>query len=88
MSHGLSKTRLMSFRQCPKKLWLEKYRPELAEEDPGREAIFAVGHEVGAMARRLYDTGGGILIEHDKDLSSAIRQTLQEIATRSSAPLQ
>lgn len=87
MAHGLSKTRLMSFRQCPKKLWLEKHRPELAEEDPGRQAIFDLGHEVGAMARRLYDAGGGILIGHDTDLSSAIRQTLQEIATNSSAPI-
>jgi len=26
----------MSFLQCPKKLWLEKHRPELAEEDPAR----------------------------------------------------
>lgn len=50
MPHGLSKTRLMSFRQCPKKLWLEKHRPELAEEDPARQAIFDLGHEVGAMA--------------------------------------
>lgn len=77
----------MSFRQCPKKLWLEKYRPDLAEEDPGREAIFQMGHEVGAIARRLYDSGGGVLIEYDDDLSTAIKQTLQEIAGNSTAPI-
>ncbi len=43
MKYGLSKSKLMSFRQCPKKLWLEKHRPDLAEEDPGQQAIFDMG---------------------------------------------
>jgi hypothetical protein len=27
----LSKSKLMAFRQCPKRLWLEVHRPELRE---------------------------------------------------------
>lgn len=60
----LSKSKLLSFRQCPKKLWLEVRHPEL-EVKPGDAApSFAAGRAVGAVARRLYDaTGHGELID-------------------------
>ena len=29
----LSKSKLLAFRQCPKRLWLEVHRPELREVD-------------------------------------------------------
>jgi len=50
----------MSHRQCPKRLWLETYRPDLAEAG-GAEAAFAAGHAVGDIAQRLHP--GGELIE-------------------------
>ena len=50
---GLSKSRLMSWRQCPKRLWLEKHRPELAQFSAATEAAFATGHEIGDIARQL-----------------------------------
>ena len=28
MTHGLSKSRLQAFRQCPKRLWLSVHRPQ------------------------------------------------------------
>ena len=87
MAHGLSKSKLMSFRQCPRKLWLEKHRPELAAEIPGQEAVFALGHEVGDIARRLYDTGGGVLIDYDDGLKVAMQRTREVLAERSSAPV-
>ncbi len=87
MSHGLSKSKLMSFRQCPKKLWLEKHRPDLAEVDPGLQAIFDMGHDIGAVAQRLYDTGGGVLIEYDKDLRTAVERTNELLKTLPSVPL-
>ena len=31
MAHGLSKSRLQAFRQCPKRLWLAVHRPDLRE---------------------------------------------------------
>jgi len=88
MSPGLSKSKLMSFRQCPKRVWLEKHRPELAAEIPGQEAAFATGHEVGDLARRLYDGGGdGILIGYDEGLKAALERTIEVLAQRSAAPV-
>jgi hypothetical protein len=55
----------MSFRQCPKKPWLETRRPELAETSLQTEAVFVIGHQVGDIARRLYDDGAGIMIEYE-----------------------
>ncbi|MEJ2275577.1 MAG: hypothetical protein P8Y01_13570, partial [Woeseiaceae bacterium] len=52
----LSKSRLISAWQCPKRLYLEKFRPELAEISDATLALFATGHEVGAVAKRLYGT--------------------------------
>ncbi len=87
MSRGLSKSKLMSFLQCPKKLWLEVHRPELAEPDPEAEARFADGHEVGEIARRLYDDGAGVLIEYDKDMTVPLAHTAEALGQKSTAPI-
>jgi len=49
----LSKSKLLAFRQCPKRLWLEIHRPELREDSAASQASFATGHLVGEIARRL-----------------------------------
>jgi hypothetical protein len=54
----LSKSKLIAFRQCPKRLWLEVHRPELREDSPGTCASFQVGYQVGDIAKRLYDPAG------------------------------
>ena len=54
----LSKSRIIAWRQCPKRLWLEVHRPELREDSAATQASFAVGHQVGEIARRLYDPEG------------------------------
>ena len=54
-----SKSKLMAFRQCPKRLWLEVHRPELREDSKGSQARFKAGHQVGDIARTLYDPDGG-----------------------------
>ena len=51
----LSKSKLIAFRQCPKRLWLEIHRPELREDSAGTLASFQVGYHVGDIARRIYD---------------------------------
>jgi hypothetical protein len=51
----LSKSKLLAYRQCPKRLWLEVHRTDLCEQVPGTEAVLKVGHDVGDVARRLYD---------------------------------
>ena len=51
MIRTLSKTSLISAWQCRKKLHLEKLHPELGEVSEATERLFAMGHEVGAIAQ-------------------------------------
>ncbi len=55
---SLSKSKLLAFRQCPKRLWLEIHRPELREDSDATQASFQMGYEVGDIARRIYDPEG------------------------------
>ena len=60
----LSKSKLLAFRQCPKRLWLEVHRPDLREDSSATQASFTVGHQVGDIARQVYDPKGkGALID-------------------------
>ncbi len=49
-----SKSRYCLAWQCPKLLWLNKYRPELKPEDPSLEARFKAGNVVGDLAMELF----------------------------------
>lgn len=40
----LSKSKLIAFRQCPKRLWLELHKPEL-RDDSGSQAAFNIGYQ-------------------------------------------
>lgn len=56
----LNKSKLLAWRQCPKRLWLEVNAPELA--DAGVTA--RSGERVGQAARQLFDLEGtGLLID-------------------------
>ena len=60
----LSKSKLLAFRQCPKRLWLEVHHPDYRVDSEATKASFVVGHQVGDIARKLYDLKGtGQLIE-------------------------
>lgn len=85
---GFSKTRLMSFLQCPKRVWLEMHQPELAQFSTATEAAFATGHEIGDIARQLYDVGGtGTLISGAKGMAAALCDTAAAIADPAATPL-
>jgi hypothetical protein len=63
----LSKSKLLSYRQCSKRLWLEVHRPDLCEASTATKAVFKVGRHVGEIARRLYDPKEqGALVEVQK----------------------
>ena len=65
---ALSKSKLMAFRQCPKRLWLEVHRPELREYSTAAQTRFQVGYQVGDIAHRLYDPDdAGILLDAQTD---------------------
>ncbi|MDP2071847.1 MAG: DUF2779 domain-containing protein [Methylotenera sp.] len=70
--HGLSKSRILLHRQCPKRLWLKVYHPELEEIDDGNQARFATGTYVGELAQQHYPDG--VLIDGD-NLAQAVIDT-------------
>ncbi|MGJ8653047.1 MAG: DUF2779 domain-containing protein [Opitutaceae bacterium] len=53
----LSKSKLIAFRQCPKRLWLELHKPEL-RDDSGSQAAFNIGYQVGDIAQKVFDPDG------------------------------
>src|SRR5262245_54486956 len=58
MAHILSKTTFLYGCQCPKRLALHKFRPDLRNPpDEQQEALFARGTDVGVLARELFPGG-------------------------------
>ena len=53
-----SKSKLLAYRQCPKRLWLEVHKPELREDSAATQARFQAGYQVGDIAQRIYDPEG------------------------------
>ena len=70
--HGLSKSRILLHRQCPKRLWLKVHRPELEEIDDGNQIRFTTGTYVGELAQQMYPDG--VLINGD-NLAQAVDDT-------------
>lgn len=68
----LSKSKLLAYRQCSKRLWLEVHHPELRSDSSATQASFNVGHQVGDIARHLYDPNStGELIDFHTEGSEA-----------------
>src|ERR1039458_7720355 len=60
----LSKSLFIRGRQCHKSLWLQKYCPELKdEESESKEMLFAAGYAVGDLAKELFP--GGIEVPYE-----------------------
>lgn len=74
----LSKSRLMAYRQCERRLWLELHRPALRADNAASMAAFAAGHQVGDLARSLYDPHGtGALLDpHTEGFDAALARSL------------
>lgn len=79
----LSKSKLLSFRQCPKRLWLEVHRHELNTDSPGISMGLTAGRAVGQVARDLYDPRGvGQLVDPGAlGIEGAIERTRQLLAS-------
>ena len=83
----LSKSKLLAFRQCPKRLWLEIHRKELRDDSAATQASFEVGYQVGDIARQLYDPKGkGELLDpYAEGFAAAFARTTELL--RSSQPI-
>jgi hypothetical protein len=84
---ALSKTKLLSLAQCPRKLWLETYRPELEEPSAEKSALRATGIAVGTLARQLYGRGLGHVVSFERGLRAAIDSTRALIAAGGREPI-
>lgn len=83
MPKRLSKSKLLAFRQCERRLWLELHRPELRQDDGASLAAFAAGHQVGDLARSLYDPERrGVLLDPESDgIDAALARTQALLAS-------
>jgi hypothetical protein len=89
MPKPLSKSKLIAYRQCPKRLWLEIFRPDLRADNAATQAVFATGHKVGALAQSIFDaTGTGYLVDmHTLGIDGAIAKTQSLVSAPSPQPI-
>ena len=74
---SLSKSKILLYRQCPKRLWLSIHRPDLIQISPATQARFDEGNTVGDIARRNYRDG---VFVKTLNRSQALEQTKQAIS--------
>ncbi len=71
----LSKSLYTRAIQCPKSLWLKKYKPEvLTPPDASAQAVFDTGNAVGALACELFPDGREVPFSRDYDAMMATTQ--------------
>jgi hypothetical protein len=83
--HGLSKSRIIAWKQCPKRLWLQIHKRDLLEVSDDTERGFQIGYEVGEVAQGLFPDG--ILIGDDDDLTAALASTQMAMAAHPDRPI-
>ena len=85
----LSKSKLVAFRLCPKRLWLAVNRPSLREVSDATARNFDAGHQVGAVARRVYDARErGTLVDiDDLGFAGALRRSRALLGAKSPQPV-
>ena len=78
---NFSKSKLLAFRQCPKRLWLEIHRPDLREDSAVTQSSFQIGHQVGDIARQIYDPKNlGVLIDvQSEGFKQALERSEQSV---------
>ncbi len=83
MSRNLSKSKLLAYRQCPKRLWLEVHRPELRQDSEATQARFKIGYGVGDVAQQVFDPKGkGTLINaQEEGYASALSRSLSLLSS-------
>ena len=80
----LSKSKYCKLCQCPKILWLEKYKPDEAVEDASAQARFDTGNCVGDLAMGLFGEYTDVTAykpDGALDLSAMIKKTAELMAS-------
>lgn len=87
MKPFLSKSKLMSARQCLKRLHLEIRRPELKVISASTEAAFEIGHRIGDVAQQIYGSEEAKFIPYEGGLSHALKKTARLVGAGPSFPI-
>lgn len=82
---GLSKSKLTTFEQCPRRLWQQTHAPERAEVDEDQEARMAMGHTVGDIACGLFPDG--VMVDVEEGLGAAVATTRRLIEDGHPGPI-
>ena len=78
----LSKSKYCNLWQCPKLLWLNKFKPEEKTEDPALQARFDEGNVVGDLAMGLFGDYVEVTVRRSDgglDLTKMIERTKDEM---------
>lgn len=70
---NLSKSKYVRGLQCPKQLWLDKYKSEEYCVDESTQSAFNTGNIVGDLARKYF--GKCTLVDFDKGIDSMLKET-------------
>ena len=79
----LSKSKYCAFTQCPKRLWLQTFKPEVSEEHGAADTRMKTGSEVGDLARGLFGDYTEVTVHTENgrlDIPAMISHTKQLIA--------
>ena len=76
---ALSKSKLLAFHQCEKRLWLAVHQPELRDDSGSTQTDLRAGNEAGIIAMRLYDVAStGVLLNAQTDgYASTLERSLE-----------
>lgn len=83
MNTGLSKSKYVTFCNCPKALWFRTYKPEVEVKDSGVESRFETGNKVGDLAMQYFGDFVEVTTIDDNgklDLTAMIKKTQDESA--------
>jgi CRISPR/Cas system-associated exonuclease Cas4 (RecB family) len=80
---NLSKSKLLAFRQCPKRLWLEIHDKDLRQDSAATETSFKVGELVGEKAQKLYDPAkkGEVIDRKELGYTAALARSSELLAS-------
>jgi Domain of unknown function(DUF2779) len=86
----LTKSSLLAFRQCPKRLWLETNKASVKIDSAFAKSNFATGNKLGELSRTLIDPKGrGYLVDIEKKgVAAAIEKTSAVISASSASNAQ
>ena len=79
----LSKSKYCAFSQCPKRLWLQTYHPELSEDNTALDARMETGNEVGDLAMGLFGDFTEVTVHKEDgrlDLSKMLDMTAPRLS--------